>query len=153
MVTGSRTHSPSRRDDSTAFDEIKLYSILRGDYHGRVGDSISASRGSASAIVFDIQRFSLHDGPGIRTTAFLKGCPLSCAWCQNPESQKANPEIAFYAERCARCFACRGACPERAILDGPERRVDYARCIGCGACARVCPKDCQTHVPADQIAA
>lgn len=95
--------------------------------------------GMARACVFDIQRFSLHDGPGTRTTVFLKGCPLRCAWCQNPESHRKEPEIAFYRERCARCFACRDVCPEGAILDGSGRRVDHDRCTGCGACARACP--------------
>jgi pyruvate formate lyase activating enzyme len=119
--------------------ESKLYSCGRAGYHHEVDSFVPEGRDSA--IVFDIQRFSLHDGPGIRTTVFLKGCPLFCAWCQNPESHRANPEIAFYQERCARCFACRGACPAGAIFDEPGRRVDYPRCTGCGACARVCPHD------------
>lgn len=97
--------------------------------------------GTERAVIFDIQRFSLHDGPGIRTTVFLKGCPLRCAWCQNPESHSRNPEMAFYAERCRGCFSCRKACPREAIVDGPERRVDYLRCNACGACAEACPAD------------
>ena len=63
------------------------------------------------------------------------------AWCQNPESHSKKPEIAFYAERCRRCFLCAKACPEGAILDGSERRVDRARCTACGACAAACPAD------------
>mmetsp|Transcript_4891 Transcript_4891/g.2729 ORF Transcript_4891/g.2729 Transcript_4891/m.2729 type:complete len:99 (-) Transcript_4891:3078-3374(-) len=73
------------------------------------------------AIVFDIQRFSLHDGPGIRTTIFFKGCPISCAWCQNPESHKIKPEIAFYSDRCQGCFKCREVCLENAVLDKKEQ--------------------------------
>jgi pyruvate formate lyase activating enzyme len=97
--------------------------------------------GSGRAVIFDIQRFSLHDGPGIRTTIFFKGCPLRCAWCQNPESRSRRPEMAFYADRCRQCFTCRAVCPEGAILEGPDRRVDYNRCTACGACAAACPAD------------
>ncbi len=91
-----------------------------------------------SAIIFDIQRFSIHDGPGIRTTIFFKGCPLACAWCQNPESHKVAPEAAFYKEYCRMCFRCKEACPEGAILEDREHRVDYSRCKACGMCPDVC---------------
>lgn len=93
------------------------------------------------AVIFDIQRFSLHDGPGIRTTVFLKGCPLACLWCQNPESRKKKPEMAFYAERCRQCLACREACGQGAISDAPERRIDFSRCTACGKCAEICPEE------------
>ena len=92
-------------------------------------------------ILFDVQRFSIHDGPGIRTTLFFKGCPLRCLWCQNPESHKPGREIAFYRERCARCFTCKEICPERAILEGEDLRVDYSKCTVCGECAAVCDRD------------
>ncbi|WP_324292359.1 glycyl-radical enzyme activating protein [uncultured Desulfosarcina sp.] len=92
------------------------------------------------AIIFDVQRFSLHDGPGIRTTVFFKGCPLRCIWCQNPESWRAEPEIAFYKQLCRGCFECLAACRENAILQRPDKRIDDARCTGCGACADVCVK-------------
>ncbi|MBS1248733.1 MAG: Choline trimethylamine-lyase activating enzyme [Chloroflexi bacterium] len=89
--------------------------------------------------IFDIKRFSLHDGPGIRTTVFLKGCPLSCAWCHNPESQKSTPELIFRAERCLGCGACVDACPEEAITMAEGRSVTaWARCTHCGECAQVC---------------
>ena len=68
-----------------------------------------------TAPVVNVQRFSLHDGPGVRTTVFFKGCPLKCLWCHNPESQSFQPEVMFFPERCAHCGRCREACPE---LDG-----------------------------------
>ncbi|MBW1990241.1 MAG: glycyl-radical enzyme activating protein [Deltaproteobacteria bacterium] len=91
-----------------------------------------------AALVFDVQRFCLHDGPGVRTTVFLKGCPLSCAWCQNPEGVSPSPQVMFYVERCAGCGACFSVCPEGAVLEEAERRVDFSRCTGCGACAAAC---------------
>ena len=66
-------------------------------------------------LLFDVQRFCLHDGPGIRTTVFFKGCPLRCRWCQNPESHTPTPEMAFYRERCQACFRCEAVCPEDAL--------------------------------------
>ena len=90
------------------------------------------------AIIFDVQRFSLHDGPGIRTTVFFKGCPLRCAWCQNPESWRTEPEIAFYKQHCRGCFDCLAVCRENAILQHADRRIDYSRCTGCGECADAC---------------
>ncbi|MBW2388715.1 MAG: glycyl-radical enzyme activating protein [Deltaproteobacteria bacterium] len=91
-----------------------------------------------SAPVFDIQRFSLHDGPGIRTLVFLKGCALHCAWCQNPESQDHRPVIAFYRDRCSESFECESACPEDAITRG-SFRIDQAKCTLCGRCVDACP--------------
>lgn len=61
-------------------------------------------------IVFDIQRFALHDGPGIRTTIFLKGCPLNCIWCHNPESKRAKPQLGFFAKNCIGCGKCQQVC-------------------------------------------
>lgn len=91
-----------------------------------------------SALVFDIQRFSVHDGPGIRTTVFFKGCPLRCRWCQNPESLRPHPEIAFYGSRCRRAGACVEACPKGAIrVDGD--RFLRGRCDACGLCVPACP--------------
>lgn len=92
------------------------------------------------APIFDIQRFSIHDGPGIRTLVFFKGCHLSCKWCQNPESQDASPVIAFYHNRCNSSFECRDVCPEEAILSG-DFRIDYDKCTSCCKCVEACSYD------------
>ena len=92
-------------------------------------------------MIFDIQRFSLHDGPGIRTTVFFKGCPLRCAWCQNPESLTFIPEIAFYEERCRECYSCKEVCPKDAVQCETQKRIAYSRCDTCGACVTACPSD------------
>lgn len=96
-----------------------------------------------TGLVFDIQRFSIHDGPGIRTTVFLKGCPLACPWCHNPESQAAAPELMLWPGRCIRCEACLPVCPHGAIAlavdEGGRRTVtDPARCELCAACVDAC---------------
>lgn len=90
------------------------------------------------ALVFDIQRFSLHDGPGIRTLFFFKGCPLRCQWCQNPEGLFPYREMAYYGQFCIGCGECRQACPEDAITYEGAERIIRARCTRCGACAEVC---------------
>jgi pyruvate formate lyase activating enzyme len=88
-------------------------------------------------LVFNIQRFSLRDGPGIRSTVFLKGCPLECAWCHNPESRDSTPELEHFEERCTQCHACLAACT--CGLTDPARRP--AECRLCGACVEACPAD------------
>lgn len=92
-----------------------------------------------SGIVFDIKRFSLHDGPGIRTTVFLKGCGLHCPWCHNPESQNPRPELMLRPELCVRCGACVVTCPQGAIAwDGERYVTDRGLCTQCGECTSVC---------------
>lgn len=90
--------------------------------------------------IFRVERFAIHDGPGIRTTVFLKGCPLACTWCHSPESQAPSLEFMPLADRCLRCGACVAACPHDAIR--PAETPAQARpadCELCGACARACP--------------
>ena len=90
-------------------------------------------------VVFDIQRFSVNDGPGIRTIVFLKGCPLSCLWCCNPESQRKEPDVMYDAKKCIGCGKCMKACQHGAIGPGNETWVDRSKCVGCGECVNVCP--------------
>jgi len=93
--------------------------------------------------IFDIKRYSIHDGPGIRTTVFLKGCGLHCLWCHNPESIDPGPELMRWPARCARCYACVKACPVAALSKDQSDTVviDRARCDLCGKCADACLYD------------
>lgn len=89
--------------------------------------------------VFDVERGSFHDGPGIRTVVFLKGCPMRCAWCQNPESQSAKPQILQYKKKCIGCGNCIRRCPGRCIsVKDQEVFIDREHCTGCGDCADGC---------------
>lgn len=91
-------------------------------------------------LVFDIQRFSLHDGPGIRTTVFLKGCPLKCKWCHNPESWENRFELFYHAKTCIGCGECVGACDSGAhLMNSGIHEINREKCIGCFKCADVCP--------------
>lgn len=95
---------------------------------------------SIAGTVFDIQRCAMHDGPGIRTTVFLKGCPLSCKWCHNPESQAIQPQLAFYSEKCTRCEKCKAVCPNHVhSVTGQSHTVSHFDCTACGKCVDVCP--------------
>lgn len=88
--------------------------------------------------VFNIQRFSTGDGPGIRTVVFLKGCPLRCAWCHNPESQDTGNEIFYKASQCVGCQACVKACPQGCHTFDTEHRYHREACLRCGKCTQVC---------------
>jgi len=107
---------------------------LSGD--GPLTKSVLMSTG----IIFNIQRYSIHDGPGIRTTVFLKGCPLNCWWCQNPESQLSKQEMVFWGDRCISCGACFFNCSSDAIQMKNKKPVtDKNKCNLCGECSRNCP--------------
>lgn len=97
--------------------------------------------------IFNIQRFSIHDGPGIRTTVFMKGCNLRCRWCHNPESQERGNHVMFYGHKCKGCGSCREIC-DKMFTD---------RCTNCGNCAQVCPYDarelCGRDITADELMA
>jgi len=104
-----------------------------------LSDGVPAD-GAAAGVIFDVKRFAIHDGPGIRTTVFLKGCPLACPWCQNPEGIRPEPELAWRAETCIACGACVEACPQGAVRMADGRPVtDAGRCTLCGRCVEACP--------------
>lgn len=90
------------------------------------------------SLIFDIQRFSIHDGPGIRTVVFFKGCNLQCPWCQNPESMAFKPEIAFYPDKCIKSLDCVSVCPTSAISFNGGITINRQLCNGCGKCEEVC---------------
>jgi len=95
--------------------------------------------------VFNIQHYSIHDGPGIRTSVFLKGCPLACLWCQNPESNSVRPQIMYNRDTCTGCLGCIGACPQNAIRQDSDKVItDRALCTGCGECTASCPSKSRT---------
>jgi pyruvate formate lyase activating enzyme len=89
-------------------------------------------------IIFDIQSYAIHDGPGIRTCVFFKGCPLRCAWCHNPESQAKKPEMAYRHSKCTGCGRCVEACPRDALAMKDMVVRDPERCNACGQCAEAC---------------
>jgi pyruvate formate lyase activating enzyme len=108
----------------------------------------------ASGIVFDVKRFSIHDGPGIRTTVFLKGCPLRCVWCHNPESQRREPQIMLRPSRCIVCGACVDHCPQGAIRwNGSGVLTDRDLCIECGECTAYCAGEAREIVGREMSAA
>lgn len=105
--------------------------------------------------VTEIQRFCMHDGPGVRTTVFFKGCPLRCAWCHNPETQAFKPELLFYPNKCIGCAACEAVCPSGVHSVGEKHLIDRAKCVACGVCVKACPTTalelCGTEMSIDEI--
>ena len=100
---------------------------------------------TSDGYVFNIQHFSVHDGPGIRTIVFLKGCPLRCQWCSNPESHQISPSLAYNSSRCIgadECDYCIAACPQKAIsicTEDKKAKINWDLCVNCTQCASVCP--------------
>jgi len=91
------------------------------------------------AIITNIQGYSIHDGPGLRTTVFFKGCPLRCKWCANPENLTAEVQVGFLSRLCTNCGRCEKVCPAGAIIPGDQvYRIDRAKCTDCGACTETC---------------
>lgn len=96
----------------------------------------------ASGTIFNIQKFCVNDGPGIRTTVFFKGCPLNCVWCHNPESKKAVPEVFYNASKCIKCGKCMAKCDENAHdFSGDVHNYKREKCIVCGKCCDLCPTE------------
>lgn len=99
---------------------------------------------NTKGLIFNIQKYSVHDGPGIRTVVFLKGCPLSCQWCSNPESQSFSPELAYNRNKCitvSECLICAEICPAGSLVRGEDDKVsvNWDTCTHCLACTDVCP--------------
>lgn len=107
--------------------------------------------------VTEIQRFCMHDGPGIRTTVFLKGCPLRCAWCHNPETQKNVAELLFYRNKCIGCGSCIAACPQGVHIIKEQHTVNRTECSMCAECVKYCPAGaleiCGTEMSIEEISA
>ena len=91
-------------------------------------------------IIFNIQKFSVNDGPGIRTTVFMKGCPLRCLWCHNPESNGIKPDLLFSDKKCSLCGGCVAACPNQChSIEIGKHLIDRTKCTACGKCVEACP--------------
>lgn len=115
-------------------DKMAKVSILKDNYL------------SVSAPIFNIQSYSIHDGPGIRVTVFEKGCPLHCLWCANPESTLTEPQMMFYSAKCTGCGHCITCCPNNAItLQAKDNNViaitNRKQCVNCGNCINICTND------------
>lgn len=118
-----------------------------GQVASAAGGPDMATGAGLPGMVFDIQRFAVHDGPGIRTVVFLKGCPLRCAWCFNPESFARREQLMFLADKCVNCGVCVPACSDNALkIDGGKLNVDFGTCTACGKCVEVCPKQAMKKV-------
>lgn len=121
--------------------------------NSRIGGEVEAAI-LTTGMIFDIKRFSIHDGPGIRTTVFFKGCPLNCWWCHNPESQALEPEMMFRQNRCIRCEACRTICEQGAISwDDDVISTDAAKCTLCGDCVEACYAEARELIGQEMTAA
>lgn len=94
-----------------------------------------------TGLIFNIQKFCINDGPGIRTTVFFKGCPLRCEWCHNPESNRISPELLFSSDKCVLCRKCESVCENGVHIFEPVHTVERGLCALCGSCVKICPAD------------
>jgi len=102
--------------------------------------SAQVEREAIQGLVFDIDTFAVHDGPGIRLAVYLKGCPLSCKWCHSPESQGTRPELVLTRDRCLLCGRCAAVCPQSAhVVEDGRHLIARERCAACGRCVAICP--------------
>jgi pyruvate formate lyase activating enzyme len=117
-------------------------------------ESTNDRSNSKRGFVFNIERHALHDGPGIRTLVFLKGCPLHCYWCSNPEGISEGRQLMFSKEKCIQCGQCAEACPNHAISRQPEAcpTLDRAKCEVCGECVKACPANAR-HIVGKEMSA
>lgn len=99
--------------------------------------------------VTEIQRFCMHDGAGIRTVVFFKGCPLRCQWCHNPETQELGQEMLYYKDKCISCGGCASVCPEEAHSVSDIHHFDRTKCVSCEMCSKVCPSGAMTPAKRD----
>jgi len=116
-----------------------MYGTTSHDARHALGETVGSAR-AVTGVTFNVQRFSTEDGPGIRTTVFMKGCPLRCRWCHNPEGLSPHPQLVWYDVRCMGARACLAACPTRALeLTPAGMRIDRGRCSPCDRCVEACP--------------
>jgi len=113
-------------------------------------EKILRNKTMTTGTIFNIQRFAVNDGPGIRTTVFFKGCPLRCSWCHNPESQTAAPQLLFFENRCIRCGVCAAVCPQDAIEAIEGMHIDEQKCTVCGTCIDSCAGDAR-HIAGEKM--
>jgi len=136
----SPRHGSALADCSESMYDPALCEVQEMMAEYSVIEQRAATVPAPAGVVFDVKRFALHDGPGIRTTVFFKGCPLSCFWCHNPESQRGGAELLVDETRCLECGACASVCSDSAARWlGDRIATERDRCIACGACVPFCP--------------
>jgi pyruvate formate lyase activating enzyme len=106
----------------------------------KTGEGVKSGKGKITGSIARIERYMIHDGPGIRTVVFFKGCPLRCVWCSSPQTWKPVKEVIFLKRKCIDCLSCVAACPEKAIeTDDDIKKIDRTTCNSCGECVEICP--------------